>query len=234
MDLNRLIHNIRRTLPEAQLVATPLPLCPQIRLYLIDRIICSGLSPPMKFGLFWRTRPIGRFVGPAVRRWPVTCCDTRSVFPAGASWTSVQAQAWSPSPPPWPAPPEVIACDIDPDALEAVRANAALNRVEVATCATLAQLTEPFDLIIAADVLYDRENFHYLEEFLALAPEILVADSRVKSLELPPYRRIAELTATTLPDLDEPGEFKRIGIYQAGGTNHWARSAEPTFGSAIA
>ena len=57
----------------------------------------------------------------------------------------------------------------------------------------------------------------YLDEFLALAPEILVADSRVKSLELPPYRRIAELTATTLPDLDEPGEFRRIGIYQAGG-----------------
>ena len=36
MDLDRLTRNIRRTLPQARIVATPLPLCPEIQLYLID------------------------------------------------------------------------------------------------------------------------------------------------------------------------------------------------------
>jgi len=218
VDLNRLIHNIRRTLPEARVVATPLPLCPEIQLYLIDPDNMQRAFAIDEIQTILANTPYWTFCwasGQALACYLLQHKEHFSGrrildFGAGSGVVAIAAAMAGAA--------KVIACDIDPDALESVRANAALNRVEVATCATLAQLAEPFDLIIAADVLYDRENFHYLDEFLALAPEIVVADSRVKSLDLPPYRRIAELTATTLPDLDEPGEFRRIGIYQAGGT----------------
>ncbi len=217
MDLDRLTRNIRRTLPEAQIVATSLPLCPEIQLYLIDPDnmqrafaideIQTILANTPYWTFCWAS---GQALACYLLQHKARFAGRRILdFGAGSGVVAIAAVMAGAA--------KVIACDIDPDALEAVRANAALNRVEVETCVDLVQLTEPFDLIIAADVLYDRENFHYLQEFLALAPEILVADSRVKSLELPPYRKVAELTATTLPDLDEPGEFRRIGIYQAGG-----------------
>ena len=217
MDLERLTRNIRRTLPEAHIVATSLPLCPEIQLYLIDsdnmqRVfaideIQTILANTPYWTFCWAS---GQALACYLLQHKLHFAGRRILdFGAGSGVVAIAAAMAGAA--------KVIACDIDPDALEAVRANATLNRVDVETCADLAQLTEPFDLIIAADVLYDRENFHYLQEFLALAPEILVADSRVKSLDLPPYRKIAELTATTLPDLEEPGEFRRIGIYQAGG-----------------
>jgi predicted nicotinamide N-methyase len=217
VDLNRLIQNIQRTLPAARIVPTPLPLCPEIRLYLIGPDNMQRAFATTEIQAILANTPYWTFCwasGQALACYLLQHKERFSGrrildFGSGSGVVAIAAAMAGAA--------RVIACDIDPDALESVRANAALNRVEVETCATLAQLTEPFDLIIAADVLYDRENFHYLEEFLALAPEILVADSRVKSLDLPPYRKIAELTATTLPDLDEPGEFKRIGIYQAGG-----------------
>ncbi|MEZ5583686.1 MAG: hypothetical protein R3F37_13870 [Candidatus Competibacteraceae bacterium] len=37
---------------------------------------------------------------------------------------------------------KAIACDIDPDALDAVKANAALNGVALETCATLDEITD--------------------------------------------------------------------------------------------
>ena len=69
--------------------------------------------------------------------------------------------------------------------------------------------------ILAADVLYDRENHPFLQEFLERAPEILVADSRIRTMEVRPYRKITEITASTVPDLDESDEFKRVSIYHA-------------------
>jgi len=81
---------------------------------------------------------------------------------------------------------QVIACDIDPDAIDAVNANAALNRVPVVTCPALVEAPSALDWIIAADVLYDRDNFHFLNHFCHRAPDILVADSRVNAISLAP------------------------------------------------
>ncbi|NJN48307.1 MAG: protein methyltransferase, partial [Candidatus Competibacteraceae bacterium] len=44
---------------------------------------------------------------------------------------------------------------------------------------------------------------------------VLVADSRVKNLDLPPYRKIDEISASTLPDLQEPEAFNRVSLYRA-------------------
>ena len=111
---------------------------------------------------------------------------------------------------------EVLACDIDPLALLSCRANAELNGVDLSYSSDFYQLSEQFDVLLAADVLYDASNRHFLDQFLARASHVLVADSRVKNFDHPHYRKLAEQAATTWPDLDEFDEFRVVRFYQAG------------------
>lgn len=110
---------------------------------------------------------------------------------------------------------EVVACDLDPLALAACRANAALNGVELGYSADLFAEADRFDLILVADVLYDRANLPLLDAFLARGREALVADSRVRDFAHPRYRRLASLEACTWPDLAEPAEFRQVSLYHA-------------------
>ncbi len=110
---------------------------------------------------------------------------------------------------------EVVACDLDPQALAACRANAALNGVELGYSADFFAEAERFDLILAADVLYARANLPLLDAFLSRGREALVADSRVRDFRHPRYRRLAVLDACTWPDLAEPDEFRRVSLYHA-------------------
>ncbi|TLX64358.1 protein methyltransferase [Stutzerimonas nosocomialis] len=110
---------------------------------------------------------------------------------------------------------QVVACDLDPVALEACRANAALNNVTLDYSADFFAETTRYDLLIVADVLYDRANLPLLDDFLGRGREILVADSRVRDFAHPAYRRLAVLDACTWPDLAEPAEFRRVSLYQA-------------------
>jgi len=110
---------------------------------------------------------------------------------------------------------EVIACDIDPLALSATALNADLNGVELTRANDFEAVTGPVDLILVADVLYDRGNFPWLERFLKRADKVLVADSRVKDFDHPPYREIARRQSCTWPDLDESAEFRDVRIYLA-------------------
>lgn len=110
---------------------------------------------------------------------------------------------------------EVVACDIDPLALAATRVNAALNGVSLTLAGDFHAVEGELDLIIVADVLYDRDNLAWLGEFLARASRVLLADSRVKSFDRPPYRQIAREESSTLPDLDESAEFRDVRIYCA-------------------
>jgi predicted nicotinamide N-methyase len=111
---------------------------------------------------------------------------------------------------------EVIACDIDPDALAATRGNAALNKVELQLAPDYREVAGPLDLIIVADVLYDRSHLPWLTRFADRAGQVLVADSRIRDFRLPPYRRIGGQSASTLPDLDESAEFREVNLYLAG------------------
>lgn len=110
---------------------------------------------------------------------------------------------------------EVIACDIDPDALLSCQANAELNQVDYRLHGDLFAFDEPLDLLIAADVLYDRANLPLLEVFRNKADEVLVADSRVKDFDFPPYKSIGRHESFTVPDLDELDEFRWVNLYQA-------------------
>ena len=110
---------------------------------------------------------------------------------------------------------EVVACDLDPLALQASRANAALNGVALEVSADFFAEADRFDVILVADVLYDRANLPLLDAFLTRGRQVLVADSRVRDFSHPPYRRIAAMEASTWPDLDESPEFRRVSLYHA-------------------
>ncbi|TWC36245.1 putative nicotinamide N-methyase [Pseudomonas sp. SJZ079] len=110
---------------------------------------------------------------------------------------------------------EVVACDLDPLALEACRANAALNDVALSYSTDFFQETDRFDLIIVADVLYDRANLPLLDQFLSRGRQALVADSRMRDFQHPLYRRLGQMQACTWPDLAEPAEFRRVSLYHA-------------------
>lgn len=109
----------------------------------------------------------------------------------------------------------VTALDIDPLALEAIQANAELNGVSVEVdCDADAVGGEP-DVILAADVLYDRENMPLLRQFVSMTPIVLIADSRVRDLNAKAFIKITEKRATTWPDLDEAEEYQSVSVYIA-------------------
>lgn len=110
---------------------------------------------------------------------------------------------------------EVVACDLDPLALQACRANAALNGVTLGYSEDFFAEADRYDLIIVADVLYDRANLPLLDQFLSRGREVLVADSRVRDFQHPLYERLDILDACTWPDLAEPAEFRRVSLYNA-------------------
>jgi predicted nicotinamide N-methyase len=78
---------------------------------------------------------------------------------------------------------DVLATDASDEALELVARNARANGVSVETAAVDWSQPDalvgraPFDLVLAADVLYERENVALLLELLPrLAPEVWLAD----------------------------------------------------------
>ncbi|SDH70206.1 class I SAM-dependent methyltransferase [Pseudomonas panipatensis] len=110
---------------------------------------------------------------------------------------------------------EVVACDLDPLALAASRANAELNGVELGYSADFFAEDDRYDLVLVADVLYDRANLPLLDAFLSRGRQALVADSRVRDFQHPLYRRLEVLDACTWPDLAEPTEFRKVSLYHA-------------------
>ena len=110
---------------------------------------------------------------------------------------------------------EVVACDLDPVALASCKANADLNGVALGYSEDFFAEADRFDLILVADVLYDRANLPLLDQFLTRGKEALVADSRVRDFQHPLYQRLGILEALTLPDLAEPWEFRRVSLYHA-------------------
>ncbi|PHX41008.1 methyltransferase, partial [Pseudomonas sp. NZIPFR-PS5] len=80
---------------------------------------------------------------------------------------------------------EVVACDLDPLAIEACRANAELNGVTLEYSGDFFAEDDRFDLILVADVLYDRANLPLLDQFLSRGKQALVADSRVRDFQHP-------------------------------------------------
>ncbi|MCF8062274.1 MAG: 50S ribosomal protein L11 methyltransferase [Deltaproteobacteria bacterium] len=212
-DLERLTRILRKTLPEARIQVCALDLCPAVRLHLVSPDNMDRAFSPDETRTILKNTPYWAFcwaAGHALAAFllenPGLCRGMRVVDVGAGSGVAAVAAAMA-------GAREVVACDLDGDALEAIRANARLNRVEVEVCGSLEEIQVPVDLVLASDLLYDRGNRPLLEAFTRLATRVLVADSRVRIDEASGYSRIHAMEADTLPDLGEAEAFRRVGFY---------------------
>lgn len=200
-------------LPSAQIVPTSLPLVPEMQLYLLDEAYPQAdLSPEqvqriMNYPAYWCfCWASGQVMARYLLDNPQLVAGKRVVdFGAGSGVAAVAAALAGAA--------QVVACDLDEDALQSCRANASLNGIELEYSGDFFADDRRWDVVLVADVLYDRANLPLLELFLARAPSVLVADSRVKDFAVPGYRHLQFQRATTVPDLAESEEFSRVNLY---------------------
>lgn len=205
---------LNELLGDARLVAEPLP-DTDLRLWLIDAANMDRAFSPEETRRILEDPPYWSFCwasGLVLARWlaerPQWARGKRVLdFGAGSGVAAIAAAKAGAT--------EVVACDLDPLALAACRANAALNDVELRYSQDFFAEADRYDLIIVADVLYDRANLPLLDHFLSRGREALVADSRVRDFAHPLYRRLDLLDACTWPDLAEPAEFRQVSLYHA-------------------
>lgn len=201
-------------LGDAQLVAESLP-GTDLQLWLIDANNMDRAFSPEETRRILEEPPYWCFCwasGLVLARWfaehPEWVAGKRVLdFGAGSGVAAIAAAKAGAA--------EVVACDLDPLALASCRANAELNGVELSYSADFFAEADRFDLIIVADVLYDRANLPLLDHFLSRGQQALVADSRVRDFNHPLYQRLDIIEACTWPDLAEPSEFRHVSLYHA-------------------
>jgi predicted nicotinamide N-methyase len=206
---------LRRTLPDARLQITALPNIAQMQLALINSDFQTGplsaevmqavIAKPTYWAFCWGS-------GLALARWllqnPAVVAGKRIAdVGCGCGIGAIAAKMAGAA--------EVIACDNDQDALINAQANAALNHVSLAFCDDVANLDSDFDLILMADVLYDKSNYPLLSTAKSLAHSIIVADSRVRSIDDPDFVVFHTSEALTYPNLGEFDEFRDVRFFRA-------------------
>jgi predicted nicotinamide N-methyase len=209
-NLQALEQALRRTLPMARIETVPLPGCEEITLGLINRDFPTGPLPgdvmhdviaePAYWSLCWGSGlALARFL---LREPERVAGLTVTDLGSGSGVAGIAAALAGAR--------TVTACDTDPDARLATSVNARINGVEIAVSDTLPPAC---DLLLMADVLYDRENLPLLEVAQRHANAVLVADSRVTQLPDPAYREIARIDALTFPNLGEFDEFGTAHLF---------------------
>lgn len=206
---------LAKTLSRGRVAATAPAGCPDIRLYLFDPAVLEGplsheeaqavVHEPAYWSFCWAS---GQVLAAYILANP-HLVEGRKVldFGSGSGIVAIAAAMAGAR--------EAIACDVDPAALAAAKANARLNGVRVALCDDWNARPEGVELMTAADVLYDPENRPLLSAFRQAAPTVLLADSRLRQLGDDHYRQQAVMEARTWPDLNEFEEFNRVRIYLA-------------------
>ena len=207
---------LQRTLPDAALEITQLPTVEKIKLALINADFQTGPLPadvmrdviaaPAYWAFCWGS-------GLALARWLLSSSEfvaNKRIADVGCGCGigAIAAKLAGAS--------EVVACDNDDDALMMTRANAKLNSVDLAYANDVALLDGGFDLILMADVLYDKSNYPLLQTVKGLATNIIVADSRIQSIDDSAFTLFYQSEALTYPNLGEFDEFKDVRFFQAG------------------
>ena len=111
---------------------------------------------------------------------------------------------------------KVYACDIDLTCCQLTALNAHRNQVDINIISNLDDINEPIDLILAADVLYEKQNLQFLDWMLAACPNVVVADSRLKSMPDLRFSHFMTITTTSFPDYGEAKANNEVKFYRAG------------------
>jgi len=215
-DATSLQQHVRGIIPAAHLAVTALPDCPAVRLLLLSadypghELDADAVQRVMDNPLYWVfCWASGQVLARHLLHSPDLVRGRRVIdFGCGSGVVAIAAALAGAA--------EVIACDCDPLALAATEFNAQLNGVQLTLESNFDMVRGAVDLVTAADVLYDRENLHWLQRFGQRATRALVADSRLRDFDVPPYRELARCASSTVPDLDESAEFRTVRIYLAG------------------
>jgi len=213
IHVNKLNENLHKTLAKGRVAISQPAGCPKISLHLFDPKVLEGplshdeaqavVAEPAYWSFCWAS---GQVLAQFILSHPESVKDKVVVDVGSGSGIVAIAAALS-------GAKQVYACDIDLDALDAIDANAQENQVSVHLITHLNEVKETIDLITAADVLYDRDNFSLLTQFTEIAAEVLLADSRVKTLPVNHYQLQTTIEARTWPDLNEFEEFNQVRIY---------------------
>lgn len=212
-DIHSLEARFRKTLSKAKLAPHQLPICPQITLNLFDPSVLEGPIPhdeaqkivaePAYWSFCWAS---GQVLASYILANPDWVKGKRVLdFGSGSGVVAIAAALAGAK--------EVIACDLDDDALLACQVNATSNNLSLQYSDDFFEVQGDIDLITAADVLYDRDNYPLLDAFKARATAVLLADSRVKVLPSEDYIKRDCIEARTWPDLNEFEEFNQVRIY---------------------
>lgn len=211
-NLHYLQDTLRELLPKANLVPTPLPLVPDIQLYLLKEIWPKEQIDGPVLNAIMEAPPYWTFCwasGQALAYWLLANSEMvrgKTVLDVG-SGSGVVAIAAAKA-----GAQRVIACDIDENARAAISANTALNGVEVELAEDLYACIDQADVLTAADILYDPDNMPLVEVFRQVE-KVLLADSRVPNLNPDGYRQIDTISATTWPDLSELNYLNRVRLF---------------------
>lgn len=205
---------IQTMLSDAKVSVQALPQCPEISLYLVDPVTMDRPFSLEEIRSIWENTAYWAFCWASGQVLAKHILDNPNIvkdktildFGAGSGVVAITAMKAGAK--------KVIACDIDKDALTSCKENAKLNHVTLALCDDLFAIEDKdIDLLIAADVLYDRENLSFLDIFFNYAPEVLLADSRIKDFQHEKYQHRAKIESFTVPDLDELDEFRFVNLY---------------------
>ncbi|MFV0478093.1 MAG: class I SAM-dependent methyltransferase [Parahaliea sp.] len=214
IDSGNLGQILGRIIPGAYMQKIALPLSRSFPLYLLNEdypqhelsaeAVQQIMDEPLYWAFCWAS---GLVLAELLLSEPQWVCGKRVLdFGCGSGVAAIAAALAGAK--------HVTACDIDRNALMATRLNAKLNGVTLELSDNFYQVEKDIDLLIVADVLYDKRNFTWLDIFLRRSRAVLLADSRVKSFYANGYRQIAVRQAHTLPDLDESVEFRDVRIYR--------------------
>ncbi len=215
MNPDRLDRHIKCTLPHGRVRLTRPAGCPDISLYLFDPGVLEGpltheqaqavVADPAYWSFCWAS---GQVLAAQILANPRWVRGRRVIdFGSGSGIVAIAAALAGAS--------EVVACDLDTRALDAIAANAGANGVQLTLCGDWFARRGRFDVVTAADVLYDADNRPFLEEFCRSTPEVLLADSRVRDLADGRFVELSETECRTWPDLNELEEFNRVKLYRA-------------------
>ena len=211
----RLNRHLQLTLPKGRLCISQAASCPGISLYLFDPDVLEGALPhdeaqavvaqPAYWSFCWAS---GQVLAQYLLAHTDLVKDKVVVdFGCGSGIVAIAAVKAGAR--------KVYACDNDSHALDAASENAQLNNVALTTISSLDQIdpADEVDIILAADVLYDRDNYPMLNVFLKHSTSVLLADSRVKHLPSDAYEQLTCIEARTWPDLNEFEEFNQVRLY---------------------
>ena len=215
IHINDFIALLQHCLPGAGLDFQAIPGCKGLELLLIEpgydvrglsqqQIDCLRDDPPYWI-LCWAS---GRAMAQALLDRKVDVRDKVVVdFGAGSGIVGIAAKLAGAR--------EVFACDVDDNCCQLTRLNALRNNVELRIVTGLEQINVPVDLVLAADVLYEKENLRFLDLMLGVSDRVLVADSRLKRMPDERFEHYETSVTTSFPDYGEAKANNEVKFYRS-------------------